>query len=241
MTLPVVLVIEHEADAPLGRFAPWFAAAGCATEVRRPACGDALPPDLQAYAGLVVLGGSPAAWEDDVAPWLPQTRALIRLGVQDRVPTLGLCLGAQLMALALGGRVERGAAGWECGVFTVYPAAAGASDPLVGHLPDAGLPAAQWHSDVVVELPVGATLLVTGSTYENQVFAVGDRAWGVQFHPEVTVADFCTWGVFAPPSGVDVEAAYAQVRAFEEALSVAWRPLADGFAAQVRAYFSTRL
>ncbi len=236
-----VLVIEHEADASMGRFQPWLTAAGCTVDIRRPAAGDALPTDLTGYAGLVVLGGSPAAWEDEVAPWLPATRALIRLGVQDRVPTLGLCLGGQLMALALGGRVERGAAGWECGVVTVRPTAVAVGDPLVGHLPGDGLPAAQWHSDVVVELPVGARLLVAGSTYENQVFGVGDRAWGVQFHPEVTVADFCTWGALAPPSGVDVDAAYAQVRALDEALGAAWKPLADGFAGQVHDYSRSRL
>lgn len=227
-----VLVIQHEPGVSLGRFGPWLARAGIEVEIVQAQAG--LPVSLADYEGLIVLGGTMAAWADEDAPWLPQVRELLRVAVDRSIPTLGLCLGGQLLALALGGRVERGPAGWEVGVAQVVPTAAAGSDPLTAHVRAEGLPAAQWHSDAVTALPVGATLLLTGSTYENQMFRVGDCAWGTQFHPEVTVEDFCGWGRAAPPDRIDVAAAYAQIRSEDEALAEAWRPLATAFAQIVR-------
>lgn len=222
-----VLVIQHEPGVGLGRFGPWLTEAGIEVAIVQAKAG--LPVSLADYEGLIVLGGTMAAWADEDAPWLPRVRELLRVAVDHSVPTLGLCLGGQLLALALGGRVERGPAGWEVGVTEVVPTAAAGTDPLTAHVPPEGLPAAQWHSDAVLTLPVGATLLLTGAAYENQLFRVGDRAWGTQFHPEVTVEDFCGWGEVAPPDGIDVPAAYARVRSDGEALAAAWRPLATGF------------
>jgi GMP synthase-like glutamine amidotransferase len=228
-----VLVVEHEPDASLGRFRGWLTQAGLAVTVVRPALGDAVPRDLAGVDGLIVLGGFPAAWEDDVAPWLPATRDLLGCAVRTHVPTLGLCLGGQLLAMALGGTVARGHAGWEVGVTTVTPTREAGSDPLAAHVPADGLPAAQWHLDAVTVLPPGATLLVTGSTYPHQLFRVGDLAWGTQFHPEVTAAAFCTWGETDPPEDVDLDVAYADMRAADLALEQAWRPMAVAFAALV--------
>lgn len=228
-----ILVVEHEPDASLGRFAPWLEQAGCRTHLCRAGAGDPVPADLSGFGGLIVLGGSPAAWDDESAPWLPATRALIRRAVAEHLPTLGLCLGGQLLALACGGRVERGGPGWEIGVGAVRPLPAAARDLLFGYLPQDGLPAAQWHLDAVTELPEDAELLVTGSPYPVQGFRVGERAWGVQFHPEVTAADYCTWGDVAPPDGVDVPDAYRQMRIADTDLADAWRPLALAFAALV--------
>ncbi|HEX2705288.1 MAG TPA: type 1 glutamine amidotransferase [Candidatus Lustribacter sp.] len=228
-----LLVVEHEADASLGRFARWFDAAGLGVEVVRPYGGERLPADLRGYAGLLVCGGSPAAWEDDVAPWLPQTRALLRDGVSDAIPTLGLCLGGQLLANATGGQARRGSAGPEVGLGTVLPTAAAAGDPLFAHLPALGLPAAQWHVDEIAELPPKAVLLATGTPYPRQAFRLGQRAWGLQFHPEVTAAGFGSWGRTDPVPGVDMDAARASVFGMDAALEAAWRPLALAFASVV--------
>jgi GMP synthase (glutamine-hydrolysing) len=111
-TSPLIAVVVHEDHAGLGRLSDF----GCRLDVRRPDRGDPLPADLTGHDGLVVLGGSMAAWEDDVAPWLPATRRLLAEGVERGLPTLGVCLGAQLLALATGGRVERGGAGLEVGL-----------------------------------------------------------------------------------------------------------------------------
>src|SRR5437763_13742015 len=98
-TKPHLLVVQHQDDGGLGRLAAPFAAA-TELDLRRPDRGEPLPEDLDGVHGVVVLGGSMAAWEDEVAPWLPQTRRLLAFGVETGVPVLGICLGAQLLALA---------------------------------------------------------------------------------------------------------------------------------------------
>lgn len=205
-TLPL-LVVEHEADAGPGRLAPHLGP----LDVRRPYAGEALPDDVSAHAGIVVLGGDVCAWDDDLAPWLPATRQLLAGAVAAGRPVLGVCLGAQLLTLALGGRVEPGAAGLEVGLSGIGLLPAAAGDPLFGAVraatgaPDGwndgwndgrvgrGFVAPQYHRDAITRLPPDAELLATGDTYEVQAFRVGDRAWGVQYHPEVTGEDFAAW------------------------------------------------
>jgi len=94
--------VQHEADAGLGRLQPAIEAVA-QLDLRRPDLGDALPATPAGYAGVVVLGGSMGATDDDVAPWLPATRRLLAAAVEAALPTLGLCLGAQLLAVATGG------------------------------------------------------------------------------------------------------------------------------------------
>jgi GMP synthase (glutamine-hydrolysing) len=189
---PHLLVVQHQDDGGLGRLAAPFAAA-TELDLRRPDGGEPLPDDLDGVHGLVVLGGSMAAWEDDAAPWLPQTRRLLALAVETGVPAFGICLGAQLLAHATGGRVEPGAHGIEAGLSTIVPTADADGDPLMAALPVAGFPGAQGHHDAVVELPPGAVLVATGAPYPHQAFRLGATAWGVQYHPEVTADDFEGW------------------------------------------------
>lgn len=187
-----VLVVEHGAEAPLGRLDPL----GADVDVRRAWAGEALPADLAGCSALVVLGGAMAAWEDDVAPWLPATRHLLALAVAEGVPVLGVCLGAQLLALATGGRVERGERGLEAGLLDVTATADADDDALVGPLaraPGRRWLAAQAHGDAVTRLPDDAVLLAGSAAYPVQAFRVGRAAWGVQYHPEATRASLATW------------------------------------------------
>jgi GMP synthase-like glutamine amidotransferase len=191
--LPRVLVVEHEDDAGLGRLLPHLDAE---LDGRRPDRGDLLPTDLGGYDGLIVLGGSMAAGEDDVAAWLPATRRLLAAGVEQGLPTLGICLGAQLLAVATGGRVERGGHGLEVGMTEIRLLDDAAADRLLGPVrtafgPRVAVP--QWHQDAVTRLPAGAVLLATGELYPNQAFRLGPRAWGLQYHPEVTADAFAAW------------------------------------------------
>jgi GMP synthase (glutamine-hydrolysing) len=190
--LPHLLVVQHQDDGPLGRLEQPFRAS-TQLDVRRPDRGDALPVDLTGVHGLVVLGGSTAAWEDERAPWLPRTRRLMAQAVDAGVPVLGVCLGAQLLALATGGRVERGRHGIEAGLGVITPTDAADGDPLLCALPVDGYPGAQGHQDAITELPPGAVLLGSGHPYRHQVFRLGAVAWGVQYHPEVTAEDFAGW------------------------------------------------
>jgi GMP synthase-like glutamine amidotransferase len=225
-----LLVVQHQVDGGLGRLRGHLDAARPELDVdlRRPDLGDPLPDDLAGVDGLLVLGGSAAAWEDERAPWLPHTRALMARAVDEAVPQLGICLGAQLLALATGGRVERGAAGIEAGlsVLGLTPDAAG--DPLMAALPAAGFRAAQGHHDAITELPPGAVLLVTGDLYRHQAFRLGPVAWGLQYHPEVTADDFDAWmredAEVVAVTGRDGREVAAEVRAADaelEALAAA--------------------
>ena len=232
-----MIVIEHQRSCGLGHFGPWLSAAGLEYDVVRPYLGEPVPG--RAEGGLIVLGGEASAWQDEEYPWLPATRELIARSVADGVPTLGICLGAQLMTLACGGAVEPGGHGLEAGVVPVdpLPAAAGAGDPLLGHL-SAAAPAVQFHYDACVALPPGAVPLATGAVYPNQAYRLGEAAWAVQFHPEATTEIFRGWLEKGRDDltarGFDVPALAAAVEQAEPRLVAAWRPLAEGFAAVVR-------
>jgi len=226
-----VTVIEHEADVGLGFFAGWLADAGLRCEVHRPYRGDRIPE--RARDGLLVLGGSAAAWEDGKCGWLPATRALLARSVAEGVPTLGICLGAQLMTLACGGRVERGAAGPEIGLKEIDVLGEAAGDPLFSALAGRRVCAVQYHYDAMTELPQGAVRLATGTSYPNQAYRLGERAWAVQFHPEVTPGGFTRWMDDSPYGPGEREKLIAQVTEAEAALQAVWRPFAESFAAVV--------
>ncbi|MFF5107944.1 type 1 glutamine amidotransferase [Streptosporangium sp. NPDC000509] len=228
-----ITVIEHEADAGLGFLAGWLSEAGAVCEVVRPYLGEAVPERIT--GGLIVLGGEAAAWEDERCPWLPATRDLIRVCVERGVPTLGICLGAQLMALACGGAVERGEYGLEVGVTEVVPLPAAGTDRLFAGLGPSL--AVQYHRDAITELPPGAVPLATGDPYPNQAYRLGENAWAVQFHPEATPEIFVDWTAGSAETltglGHSVEELNTRVKEARNDLVDAWRPLAERFAAVV--------
>lgn len=150
-----------------------------------PVEGDPLPPDDGHYDLVVVYGGPQSANDD--APWLRAEREWIRRWVEGGGLFLGLCLGAQLLARALGARVRpHPEGGHEVGYRRIYPSAAGA-----GLFPRE-LVVYQWHTEGF-EVPPGAVLLARGDTFPNQAFRFGERAYGLQFHPEVDRATVSRW------------------------------------------------
>ena len=232
MTFPTVLVVEHEADCPPALLGEWLADAGCTLDLCRPWAGDALP-GLAAYDALLVLGGPMGAGDDHRAPWLPEVRERIREAADAGLPTLGICLGHQLIALALGGRVEQNPLGQQLGLIDVGWCDAAPTDELLGPLatPRRGV---QWNDDVVTALPDGATLLAATPRGEVQAVRFAPAVWGVQLHPEVDVPVLRPWAASDRGShearGIDQD---ALLRAIDEArpeLDAGWQPLAASFA-----------
>ena len=229
-----VLVVQHEADDPPGPLADWLTGAGLELDVRRPDLGQLLPPDLASHGGIVVLGGAVGAYDDAVAPWLPQVRGLLADAVRTERPTLGICLGAQLLAVAAGGRVEVGGEGPEIGPMLIAKRAAAALDPLFGPMPITP-DVLQWHYDTISALPPSAILLASSPLYEIQAFRVGRVAWGIQGHIETTPELVRRWAASDP--GVqeyDLTRLLERSDAVHADIAEAWQPMAARFADVVR-------
>jgi GMP synthase (glutamine-hydrolysing) len=165
--------------------------AGLNLRVVRPFAAESLPEQL-VEDGLVVLGGNMSASDDDEYPWLHTTRKLLQQAVELSRPTLGICLGGQLLSQTFGGAVVTGNHGLETGVVEVRLRSEAEQDELFASMPDP-FRAGTMHSDMIRELPHGAIWLGDSDIYPHQAFRLGDFAWGVQFHPEVTLPSYRQW------------------------------------------------
>lgn len=185
MSAARVLVVEHESDTGIQRVGRALVAEGAQLHVVGPEAGIALPENLAGFDALVVLGGSPGPEDDEIAPWMPRTRELVRQALDAELPYLGICLGAQILGVVAGGAVGE-ATRPEVGLCSFELTPDAAADPLFGGLEtEAGpLRAMQWHFLEVTRLPPGSTALARSSACANQAFRVGRNAWGVQFHLE---------------------------------------------------------
>jgi GMP synthase-like glutamine amidotransferase len=190
------LCITHTESEHPGHLATWLPEAGLDLDVREPWRGDELPASLEGYQALVVMGGPQQAYDDGSAPWLTHTKELLREAVDTGLPAFGVCLGAQLLAEAAGGRVEPGEHGPELGARLVAKRDLAGNDPLFWDLP-LSPPVVQWHWDAVVQLPPSSTLLMSSTTYPHQAFRVGDKAWGIQFHVEADPDMVTRWAASA--------------------------------------------
>ncbi len=155
-----------------------------AMQVAGVAAGAVLPPP-HALALAVITGSGAMVTDDD--DWIERTAAWLRAAVGAGLPVLGICFGHQLLAQALGGDVNDNPRGLEVGTTTVNLTPAGRTDPLFHNLP-AAFPAQVSHRQSVLRPPRGARILAYSTLEPIQAFAYGDRAWGIQFHPEFDAA-----------------------------------------------------
>ena len=205
-----VLALVHHEVAGSGVFADEVTRRGHQLEQWVPASGS-LPGPLADYGAIIALGGGMHADQEHRYPWLRVAREALAEALELGVPTLGVCLGGQVLARAAGGKVgpaTRAEWGWNAVQLTD----SGTEDPLFAGQPRR-FDVFQWHS-YAFELPPGAVPLASNSVC-LQSFRVGASAWALQWHPEVTAESVLTWGEQHPPApgGVPVTIDLAALQA----------------------------
>jgi GMP synthase (glutamine-hydrolysing) len=198
-----LLVFQHSAREPLGVFDPMLRRAGFRIRYVNFSRDPAQRPDVSRYNGLIVLGGPMNVDQGEQYPHLATEIAAIQEALARGIPVLGICLGAQLLAAALGATVRPNSVR-EIGWYQLHPTAAAQGDPLCRHL-NGDQHVFQWHA-YTFDLPPGAVHLASTPMCPNQAFRFGERAYGLQFHLEADQALVRRW-LDVPEYRAEAEAA----------------------------------
>jgi GMP synthase (glutamine-hydrolysing) len=220
-----VLAVIHGENVRAGVFGDVVAARDHRLEEWSLAWGTPLPRPLDAYGAVLVFGGAMHADQDSHHPWLREENFFLQRLLDLQRPILGICLGAQLLAKASHAPVHP-ASTYEIGWYPVELTEAAADDPLLGRLPER-FDAFQWHY-YTHGLPAGAVELAQSSVC-TQAFRLGERAWGVQFHPEVTLETVQAWIDDREDVAVDFEALIDETREKIDAWNDLGRTICDAF------------
>ena len=186
-------VVEHLAVEHAGTFGPLLEASGYQVTPLPAARVGEFREQAETAALLIVMGGPIGVYDAPDYPFLTEEMARIRSRIEAKRPVLGICLGSQLMAAALGAKVFPGTNGVELGWAPVALTEAGRQHPLAD-VAGGGLPVLHWHGDTF-ELPVGASLLASTSRYPHQAFAIGNYGLALQFHVETDADELEQWFV----------------------------------------------
>jgi GMP synthase (glutamine-hydrolysing) len=183
-TQPILIVLHQESSTP-GRVGHGLQERGYRLDIRRPRFGEPLPETMAEHAGAIIFGGPMSANDGD--DFVRRETAWIAVALRENKPFLGICLGAQMLACHLGGRVYPHTEGCaEIGYYPIRPTDIGREvcDPWPEQV-------YQWHREGF-DLPPGAELLAEGDMFPVQAFRIG-AAYALQFHPDVTHATICRW------------------------------------------------
>ncbi|MGY1439352.1 type 1 glutamine amidotransferase [Streptomyces reniochalinae] len=228
-----VLAVQNTPRGGPGRVGDWLEEVGLTVDVVHAYEGEAVPHGLT-HSALVVLGGGFMPDDDARAPWLAATRGLVAAALAERTPVLGICLGGQMLAHVAGGKVAAGHGVPEMGSTALSMRAEAAADPLFHSLPKR-VTAIERHVDAVTSLPPGAVWLARSDRCPYQAFRVGERAWGVQFHPETAPERLLTWDAARlAEHGHDRQALYRGAEEDARTATPVWREVIRRFAALVR-------
>jgi len=196
-------------------FAETLQRGGARLDTIRAFAGERCPPQLAPYQGLIVMGGPMSVGDEEDHPWLSDERALIAQAIAADTPTLGVCLGSQLIASVAGAPVAPGPVA-EIGWHRIAPSDDAARDPLFGDA--APFAALEWHRDVF-PLPPGAVPLASSARYPIQAFRLRRRIYGLLFHLEIDEPLIARWcdafaaGAELPPGDAPADVTAANPRA----------------------------
>ena len=179
-----IYVLQHHRVENLGAIADALEGAALAWQYVRVFDGQPVPPSMKGAGGLIVMGGPMGVDQTDRYPWLPDEMRLIEDAMKSNLPVLGVCLGAQILAAVLGAKVDRNPKGKEIGWHPIRLYYSAKHDRLMRDLPETMTPF-HWHGDIFDLLP-GAVSLASSEKTPCQAFRHGDKAYGFQFHFEVT-------------------------------------------------------
>ncbi len=179
-----IYVLQHHPVENLGTIADALEGAALAWQYVRVYDGQPVPASIKGAGGLIIMGGPMGVYQTDRYPWLGDEMRLIENAMKSNLPVLGVCLGAQILAAALGAKVERNPKGKEIGWYPIRLSDSAKHDRLMRELP-ATLTPFHWHGDIF-DLPSGAVSLASSEKTPCQAFRHGNKAYGFQFHFEAT-------------------------------------------------------
>jgi GMP synthase-like glutamine amidotransferase len=234
---PLVLVIQNEIDDPVALVGQWISEVGVDVEVIHAYRGETVPASLPAkYSGAIAMGGYMGANDDIEFPWLIEARSLMKDVIANDIPFFGICLGGQLLATAVDGKVGPTPVP-EIGVASFRVTSDAAQDSVFGHLAGQEVIAVEWHKDYITDLPDEVVVLAGNDACPVQAFRVGENVYGAQFHPEIGAEIFASWAEtddeLAQQSNT-IDQACEQVAAAEAELIRTWKPAFEAWAELVK-------
>ncbi len=225
MRKPVLLAIQNDETDPPHLAGEWLRELGFEIEVLRAFAGENVPLTVPDHvAALMPLGGHMNANDHENYPFLISEKTLIADAVSRDIPIFAICLGAQLLAEATGGKVDKAPIG-EIGVYEIELNSDALHDAILERT--GTVSTSQWHEDVVTNLPPGATLLASSQLCMNQIFRIGRNTYGFQSHPEIDHVIVKRWesdadNAFLESGKTSVE---SEVKSAESELKRTWKPI----------------